>query len=120
MPLIPRKRDDLPRDLVQRGGDLDQLITIAASAFESRTYGAAGVVNSARDQLRKLCSSYEPSRVNVGDIICSSGEVDGCPRRPGCYKCIVSQFSPQGVYLGEVIGFSTDTGVKPSGSTTTT
>ncbi len=120
MPLIPRKRDDLPRDLVQRGGDLDQLITIAASAFESRTYGASGVVNSARDQLRKLCPSYEPSRGGVGDIVCSSGEADGSPRRLGCCKCIVSQFSPQGMFLGEIIELSTGTEEKSPGSTTTT
>lgn len=100
--LLHRKRDDLPRDLVERGGDLDQMITIAGEAFESKACGAAGVVATTRQQLKRLCPSYQPSRSSVGEIDCASGETNGEPVRPGCLKCIAGQFTPKGKFIGEI------------------
>ena len=104
--LIPRNRDRLPRELIQRGSDLDQMITLAGDAAASNSFGAQGTLKAARSMIKRLCPKYRPSRASSIETVCGSGEDDGQPFRSGCGVCLCGQFTAAGMYLGDVIPMS--------------
>jgi hypothetical protein len=93
----------LPRELFRRDSDLDRLITIAGDAAADGTFGAANTVVVTRSLLRKLCPDYRPGTVIDLDVICGSGEADGCALRPECRSCLVSRFSASGMFCGDLV-----------------
>ena len=97
------QRSDLPRELFRRGSDLDQLITIAGDSAADGMFGAANTAAVTRSMLRKLCPDYRPGRAIDLDVMCGSGEADGCALRPDCRACLVSHFSTSGMFCGDLV-----------------
>jgi len=97
------QKSHLPHELFRRGSDLDRLITIAGDAAADGTFGAANTVAVTRSMLSKLCPDYRPGSVIDLDVICGSGEANGCPLRPECRRCLVSRFSASGKFCGDLV-----------------
>jgi hypothetical protein len=93
----------LPRELFRRDSDLDRLITIAGDSAADGTFGAANTVTVTRGMLRRLCPDYRPGRAIDLDVLCGSGEADGCALRPECRTCLVSQFAASGKFCGDLV-----------------
>lgn len=98
-PLIARP---LPAELLEKGSDLHQLVTIAGDLSAQRTEGANALANKARTLLHNACPSYKKSFDPERVFHCASGERDGKPIRPECTRCIVSQFSANGFFVGDI------------------
>ena len=93
----------LPHELFRRDSDLDRLITIAGDSAADGTFGAANTVTVTRGMLRRLCPDYRPGRAIDLDVLCGSGEADGCALRSECRNCLVSQFAASGKFCGDLV-----------------
>jgi len=96
-------RSYLPRELFRRDSDLDRLITIAGDSAAEGAFGAATTVAVTRGMLHRLCPDYQPGRTIDLDVLCGSGEADGCALRPECRTCLVSQFARSGTFCGDLV-----------------
>lgn len=99
-PLIARP---VAPEMMERGSDLSQLVTVAGDMRATRQEGADAIANKTRTLLHNSCSSYKQSRNKEAGVFCASGERDGVPVRPECTRCIVGQFSQSGLFVGELI-----------------
>ena len=104
MPLLrPNTSNELPRELFEHKGPLNEMISIAATASEKRSFGSTRTVATARRQLQHLCPGYSPSQDHPEDVLCASGESNGQPKYRACNRCIAGQFSASGVFVGELV-----------------
>lgn len=99
MPRVQQKV--LPRELIERGSDLNQMVSLAGDLVSHRHGSAQALVNKTRTLLHQACPHYKPSRKDP--VICRSGEDNGRAYRGRvCSQCTVAQFSPNMVFIGEL------------------
>jgi hypothetical protein len=107
---VPNTSRKLSPALLQRGSDLDQMVSVADEATRQHKFGAEATLNVTWELLKQACPDYEACMITTTvqgtlapSVMCTSGQTDGRPYRFDCQTCRVSQFSRGGFFTGEIM-----------------